>query len=154
MVLHPMDGVLQCKESRIGEGGQCVQVASVRLSCHGKKVLWSGVQAGLLLLGTCRQQTLVRSQTPVRSHGVWDLEENPSARTKLSHQVQVNSKGVLLQSQAESLSCLRLALGQNVGGAGGGVVGSGATLEASWDSNQVWHLFCFRSAISAMTLLY
>lgn len=66
MVLHPMDGVLQCKESRVGEGGQRVQVASVRLSCQEKKVLWSGVQAGLLLLGTCRQKKPNSSQKPWR----------------------------------------------------------------------------------------
>lgn len=68
-----------------------------------------------LLLGTCRQVTVIRSQTLVRSHGLWDLEENPSASTKLSHQVQVNSKGDLLLSQVESISCLRLALGRNQG---------------------------------------
>lgn len=44
-------------ESQVVDSGELMQVASMRLICQWKKVLWNEVQAGLLLLGTCRQLT-------------------------------------------------------------------------------------------------
>lgn len=70
-----------------------------------KKILQNGVQGRLPVLGgkRVRQLPVIRNKTPIGSHGVWDLEENPSAWSELSHQLQVNDKGDMLLNHAEHL---------------------------------------------------